>query len=330
MMGRFAFPYNAPMPKPRVIITETLDDTPAGWLAEQADVVWCAHDDAGLSGHLATAEGLVVRTYTQVNDAMLDAAPKLRVVGRAGVGLDNIDVPACRRRGVEVVYTPDANTQAVVEYLFALILDAHRPRASLTEPIDAATFHRLRKEQVGLQIERLSLGILGFGRIGKRVGQVAHAIGMSVLVNDILPEASLRKQVEYPYDFVDKKELFSRSDVLTIHVDGRATNHHLVDDFLLSQMKPDALLINAARGPLIDNKALAAGAKQVAPTGGRAVLDVHDPEPIPADYPFWGMPNVRLLPHLASRTNEALENMSWVVKDVMAVLEGGKPHYPAP
>jgi len=318
------------MIKPRVIITETLDDTPASWLDGHADVVWCAHDHPDLPKHLAAAEGLVVRTYTQVNDALLNAAPKLRVVGRAGVGLDNIDVKACRARGVEVVYTPDANTQAVVEYIFALILDAVRPRISLTEPIDAATFHKLRKEQVGLQIETMSLGILGFGRIGKRVGQVANAIGMNVIVNDILPEASLRKQVDYPYDYVDKQELFSHSDVLTIHVDGRGTNRHLIDEFLLSLMKPDALLINAARGMLIDNAALASWAQQVQPTGGRAVLDVHDPEPIPADYPLWGLPNVRLLPHLASRTNEAMENMSWVVKDVMAVLEGGKARYPAP
>lgn len=318
------------MPKPRVIITETLDDTPAAWLNEQADVVWCAHDNADLPKQLAAAEGLVVRTYTQVNKALLQAAPKLRIVGRAGVGLDNIDVKACRARGVEVVYTPDANTQAVVEYVFGLILDAARPRDTLTERIDAATFHQLRKEQVGLQIESLTLGILGFGRIGKRVGQVAHAIGMNVLVNDILPEAALRKQVEYPYDFVDKKELFSRSDVLTIHVDGRPMNHHLVDAYLLSQLKPDAMLINAARGPLIDNVALADWAKAVASTGGRAVLDVHDPEPIPADYPFWDMPNVRLLPHLASRTNEALQNMSWVVKDVIAVLSGERPTFSAP
>ena len=99
---------------PRVLITETLSPVAADWLGKHADVVWCAHDDAGLNDQLALADGLVVRTYTVVDEAFLGRALKLKVVGRAGVGLDNIDLEACKRRGVRVVYTPDANTQAVV------------------------------------------------------------------------------------------------------------------------------------------------------------------------------------------------------------------------
>ena len=321
------------MPKdgaPTVLVTETLDDEPARWLAERVNLVRCSHENTEeLNRLLTTAEGLVVRTYTRVDESLLKRAPKLKVVGRAGVGLDNIDLAACKKRGVQVVFTPDANTQAVVEYVLGLMLDALRPRYTLTGPVPVEEFHKLRKEQVGVQLDELTLGILGFGRIGKRLGAVAHAVGMKVLANDLLPEAELRKGAEYAWDFVGTAELFSRSDVLTIHVDGRPGNHHLINGDALRQLKPSCLFINAARGMLVDNTALAAWAKAVEKKGGRAILDVHDPEPLPPNYPLYGLPNVRLLPHLASRTDRALANMSWVVRDVAAVLIGEKPEFPA-
>src|ERR1041385_1653286 len=179
--------------RPTVIVTETLDETPAKWLAERVNLIWASIEKGEeLASHLPSADGLVVRTYTRVNDALLEQAPKLRVVGRAGVGLDNIDLEACKRRGVMVVSTPDANTQAVVEYVFAEMLDALRPRHDLPTRVTDKEFHRLRKVLVGKQLDQITLGIVGFGRIGKRVGEVAHAIGMKVLVNDLLPEAELR------------------------------------------------------------------------------------------------------------------------------------------
>lgn len=316
-----------------VLVTETLDGAPERWLTERARVTRVSFEKADdVARAIADADGLLVRTYTKVNDALLAKAPRLKVVGRAGVGLDNVDVAACHNRGVQVVYTPDANTQAVVEYIFALIFDAIRPRHTIEKPITAAEFHRLRREHVGTQLDSLTLGILGFGRIGKRVARAAHAMGVKVIVNDVLPEATLRSLVEYPFEFVAKEDLYRRSDVLTIHVDGRASNRLLIGGASLALLKPTCLLINAARGMLIDNAALAAWAKRVAPTGGKAVLDVHEPEPLPekADaYPLYGLPNVRLLPHLASRTPEAMENMNWVVRDVIAVLEGKTPQYPA-
>jgi phosphoglycerate dehydrogenase-like enzyme len=312
-----------------VVITETLDAEPAAWLGERANVVWCSHQDPAFDRHLATADALVVRTYTLVNNALLAKAPRVKVVGRAGVGLDNIDLPACQRRGVMVVSTPDANTQAVVEYLFGLILDDIRPRYTLSAPVSPDDFHKLRKEQVGIELADLTLGILGFGRIGKRVGQVATALGMKVLVNDILPEEGLRRAVNYDFAFVAKPALYAGSDILTIHVDGRAENRQMMNAAAMAQLRPSCMFINAARGMLVDNNALAAWAKANAAKGGRLILDVHDPEPMPPEYPLYGLPNVRLLPHLASRTDKALKNMSWVVRDVLAVLEGRKPQYPA-
>ncbi len=310
-----------------VLITETLDDTCAKWLDSCANVVWHAHDEPGLATVLAKAQGAVVRTYTQVDDAFLDQAPLLKVVGRAGVGLDNIDLDACRERGVQVVYTPDANTQAVIEYVFGLILDHYRPRYTLSQAVEPSDFHQLRKEQVGRQLDELTLGILGFGRIGKRLGKAAHALGIKILANDLLPAEQLQSEIDYPIELVDKDQLYRESDILSIHVDGRAENHHLLDTKAFAQLKPEGLFINAARGMLVNDEALAVHLKNC--PASFAVLDVHDPEPPQATNPLFGLPNARLLPHLASRTDCALQNMSWVVRDVMAVLDGHPPQYPA-
>lgn len=315
--------------KPKVILTEHLDDDAAQWLAEQTDLLRCSHEDAGFDAALAQAQGLVIRTYTIINDALLDKAPKLRVVGRAGVGLDNVDLEACKRRGVVVVSTPDANTQAVVEYVWALVLDAMRPRASMTGRTSPADFHEMRKVNVGPQLDEMTLGILGMGRIGRRVAQVAQAIGMRVIYNDLLSPAELRLPAGLTAQAVDKPALWSGCDILTVHVDGRRSNRNLIDAGVLAQLKPSCLLINTSRGFVIDPPALADWARHVADRGGRAALDVHDPEPPPADYPLWGLANVRLLPHLASRTHRAMNNMSWVVRDVVKVLAGQSPSWPA-
>ncbi len=318
---------------PTAIITETLDPVCADWLAQRCAVRWAKADEPGhdLASLLPEAEALVVRTYTEVNAALLSKAPKLRVVGRAGVGLDNINIPACRARGVEVVYTPDANTQAVVEYVFGLMLDWARPRTPLPARADAQAFHTLRKTEVGKQLDQLTLGILGLGRIGKRVATVAHALGINVLACDLLPEAALRKALPaVPFDYVDHATLMARADIVTIHTDGRPENTHFIDAPLLAHFPADfrGLVINAARGMLIDQAALNAWAG--AHPDATVVLDVMNPEPPNADEPLRQHPNVRILPHLASRTHEALANMSWVVRDVVRVLEGQPPHFPAP
>ena len=326
------------MTKPVVLITETLDETCAAWLAERAEVRWAKADEGvdQLDALLPEAEALIVRTYTQVNDALLGRAPKVRVVGRAGVGLDNIDLAACRQRDIEVVFTPDANTQAVVEYIFGLMLDWARPRTALPPDADDAAFHRLRKTEVGKQLDQLTLGIVGLGRIGRRVAQVADALGMTVLGTDLIPESVIRQSIQGTahqgagavlFDYVTHDELYERSDIVTIHVDGRPGNKQMINEAVLDRFRDNVLFINAARGMLVDHAALRAWAQ--AHPHARMILDVHDPEP-PDPGPLRDLPNVTLLPHLASRTHEALENMSWVVRDVMGVLDGQTPKFPAP
>jgi phosphoglycerate dehydrogenase-like enzyme len=320
----------------KVVLSEHLNDGAAAWLAERVELVRQPHEDAEALRHeLAAAEGLIVRTYTIVDDALLDAAPALRVVARAGVGLDNIDLDACRRRGVRVVHTPDANTQAVLEYVWALIFDALRPRLSLNEPISPEDFHRHRRENVGQQAGDWTLGVLGMGRIGRRVAEVGRAFGLRVQGHDLLSPAELGLDPGSAaggsgVEFVEPGRLWAESDLLTIHVDGRPENRHLIDAGVLEQLKPTCLLLNTSRGMVIDPAALAGWAERVVGQGSGAVLDVHDPEPPPADYPLWGLSNVRLLPHLASRTDRAMRNMSWVVRDVVRVLQGEEPEGEAP
>lgn len=314
-------------PKPIVLVTEGSDPRPLQWLREQADVREVRLEDPRLEAELASAEGMVVRTYTKVNDALLDKAPKLRVVGRGGVGLENIDVKACRRRGVEVVYTPDANTLAVGDFVFGYMLQLLRPwnffRDRAYEP---AEFKRIRNTVRGVQLNELTLGVLGMGRVGRRVGRIgAQGFGMRVIYNDL---RDVQSELTFDATPVDKQTLYREADVLTIHVDMRPGNENLVGAEQLAQLKPTAIVINTSRGEVLDAAALAEAIRSKRIAG--AALDVFAPEPPPADFPLLGLDNVLLTPHLAARTGTALENMSWVVRDVMAVLNGQKPQYPAP
>lgn len=315
------------MPKPLVVQTEDLDPAAAQWLGERCELVRCPwQDSAALERLLPRAAGLAVRTYTRVNSDLLAKAPNLRVVGRAGVGLDNIDLSACRARGVEVVYTPDANSTAVVELVFAVLLDAVRPRLFLDRPLEAAAWSDLRKELTGRrQLEEMTLGIWGLGRVGSRVARVAGALGMRVLYHDLRPIPESQRHGAAP---VDLMALLSQSDALTLHVDGRASNRHLLNARTLSSLKPDAIIVNASRGFVVDALALADHLRRH--VGASAILDVHEPEPIAPDNPLLGVPNAHLMPHIGAATAKAHRNMSGVVEDLWRVLAGERPHYPAP
>jgi phosphoglycerate dehydrogenase-like enzyme len=311
---------------PMVLITEGSDAVPLRWLAERAEVVEASSSDAAFAGHLSRAQGLIVRTYTRVDAALLDRAPNLKVVGRGGVGLENIDVPECRRRGIEVVYTPDANTLAVGDFVIGYMLQLLRPWGIFREAAySPAEFKRIRNTQRGRQLNELTLGILGMGRVGKRLGRIAaNGFGMRVIYHDLLDVTPLA----FPATAVEKRQLFAEADVLSLHVDMRPGNLHLVGAAELAQMKPDTLLINTSRGEVLDAAALAAALR--AGRLGGAAIDVFDPEPPAADFPLIGLPNVLLTPHMAARTHTAIQNMSWVVRDVWAVLEGNAPKFAAP
>lgn len=312
---------------PLVVIAEELDEACRRWLGERCELAQCPSDDAARFGPLLErAQGLVVRTYTKVDAALLARAPALRVVGRAGVGIDNIDVSACRARGVEVVYTPDANTRAVVELVTSFMLDALRPRLFLERALDLGAWKRARQELVApRQLSELTLGVLGLGRVGTGVARVGAALDMRVMFHDLLDLGPDRRAGARA---VGLGELLSSADVLSVHVDGRASNRGLLAARELARLKPDALLINTSRGFVIDAPALASWLRSN--PGGRAILDVHEPEPFDASYPLLGLPNAHLSPHIGAATARAHANMSWVVRDVWRVLSGEAAQFPAP
>jgi phosphoglycerate dehydrogenase-like enzyme len=316
---------NANMPV--VLVTEGSDAKPLNWLRERAEVIEIGPDDPSFGQRLAAADGMVVRTYTKVNEAMLARAPKLKVVGRGGVGLENIDVAACRRRGIEVVYTPDANTLAVGDFVIGYMLQLLRPWGFFRDAaLDPKEFKRFRNTERGVQLNELTLGILGMGRVGRRLGHIAaNGFGMNVIYNDVV---DVRSQLDFPAAPVDKPALYRGADVLSLHVDMRPGNERLVGREQLAMMKASAILINTSRGEVLDAQALAEAVRDKRLAG--AAMDVFDPEPPKADFPLLGLNNVLLTPHVAARTYTAIENMSWVVRDIVAVLKGEPPRYPAP
>lgn len=313
------------MTKPIIIQTEDLDPVPAAWLRERAELIPCGHADARLPELLKAADGLIVRTYTRVDQELLSKGPRLRVVARAGVGLDNIDIPACRARGIEVVHTPGANTRAVVEYVTALMLDALRPRAYLDRALPADQWIAVRKElNAPRQLCDLTLGIYGMGRIGTQVARLGAAFNMRVLYTDLVEVPEGARSGAIP---VTPERLLREADIVTVHVDERPENRNLLGEEAMGSLRADVLFINTSRGFVVDHAALAVFLR--AHPRAQAMLDVHEPEPIVASNPLLGLPNARLSPHIASATDSAKREMSWVVRDVWRVLNGEKPEFRA-
>lgn len=306
--------------KPLIVVTEPLSDRAMEFLRAHGEVRQVKPAEAPQA--VAEADALVVRTYTQVDEALLAKAPSLKVVGRAGVAVENIDVAACRRRSIEVVHTPDANTLAVVDYVIRMIVELNRRFWPLQRAVSGEEFHAARKNQFGRFLADMTLGIVGCGRIGSRVGRAAAGLGMRVLYNDIRPI-----ELDYPAQAVDKPTLYAASDIVTIHVPLTDQTRRFIDAAALRQFKDGAQFINAARGQCVNYPDLAEAIRQ-----GRisaAVVDCHDPEPPPPDYPMFGLANVILTPHVAARVPDAVQRMCDVVFDVVAVLEGRPPKFPA-
>jgi D-3-phosphoglycerate dehydrogenase len=228
---------------------------------------------------------------------------------------------------VEVVNTPDANTLAVGDFVIGYALQLLRPWAFFKDrAYEPKEFKRIRDTQRGVQLNELTIGILGMGRVGRRVGKIAaNGFGMRVIYNDLL---DVKAHLVFEAAAVDKETLFREADIVSLHVDMKAGNENLVGTELLSLMKQTAILINTSRGEALDDVALAEALREKRIAG--AAIDVFDPEPPKSDYPLLGLENVLLTPHMAARTHTAIENMSWVVRDVVEVLHGRAPKCPAP
>ena len=263
--------------------------------------------------------GLVVRSETKVTARVLEAATNLKVVGRAGVGVDNVDVEAATRRGVIVMNTPGGNTISTGEHAFSLMLAIARNIPQADASVKAGKWDR--KAFVGVELYNKTLAILGMGRIGTEIARRAMAFGMRVLAYDPYLSASRARSLQV--ELVEKlDDLLPAADFITLHMPLTAETKHMLNAERLARTKPGVRIINCARGGLIDETALAEAlaSKQVA----AAALDVFEEEPLPADYFLRRLPNIVLTPHLGASTTEAQEGVGREVAQQIraALLEG--------
>ncbi|MBX6316749.1 MAG: hydroxyacid dehydrogenase, partial [Isosphaeraceae bacterium] len=262
-----------------------------------------ALDPATLQREAADAEALVVRTAGVIDAALMDSAPRLKVIGRHGVGYDHIDVPAATARGIQVVYTPGANTESVCQHTIAFLIaiSKHFPQQMAKLPIGR---YNDRTKHVGRDLTGRTLGIIGFGRIGRRVGEVAYqAFGMRVLYNDIVP-APPEVEAKAAARRVGLDELLRESEYITLHVPLDESTRRLINRDALAKMRPDAILVNTCRGPVVDEAAVAEALDAHRLWGYAA--DVFEVEPPPPDHPLIGRPDCMLTPHSAAQTIESL------------------------
>ncbi|MFV0459615.1 MAG: phosphoglycerate dehydrogenase [Actinomycetales bacterium] len=308
---------HTPDGKPVVLISEKLSPATVDALGGDVQVRHVdGTDRAALLAEIADASALLVRSATQVDAELLAAAPKLQVVARAGVGLDNVDVPAATTAGVMVVNAPTSNIRSAAEHACALILAAARRVAPASQTLKAGTWERNRF--TGTELAGKTLGVVGLGRIGVLVAQRMAAFDMTVMAYDPYVSASRAAQLGVHLTGLD--ELMAASDVVTVHLPKTPETLGLIDERLLAAAKPGLVLVNASRGGIVDEDALAG-----ALTEGRvsaAGLDVFAAEPC-TESPLFGFDQVVVTPHLGASTHEAQEQAGIAVaRSVRLALAG--------
>jgi (S)-sulfolactate dehydrogenase len=296
-----------------IIITEFMDQTAVDDLAADFEVVYdpdLVDQPDRLHDLIDAARALIVRNRTQVRGALLDAAVALKVVGRLGVGLDNIDMDACRARDIAVCPATGANNVSVAEYVVTTLLTLLRgPAYGVSQAVLAGDWPRT--DAIGREGSGKTLGLIGFGAIGRDVAGRA-----ALLAAD---DPAWKDATSMTMD-----ELVANADVISLHVPLTDQTRHLIDADAIARMKPDAILVNAARGGVVDEKALAVALK-----GGKlggAALDVFETEPVTAQSGahMADVPNLILTPHIAGLTDEAnLRTSDLTAANVRSVLEGG-------
>ena len=247
----------------------------------------------------ANAQAMIVRSATTVDAEMLDAAPSLRVIVRAGVGTDNIDLKTAGERGIVVMNAPDSNTIAAAEHTFALILALARNIPIAHQAMREGRWDR--KKFMGVELRGKTLGIIGLGRIGRAVARRAKAFRMTLLAHDPVTTPEVFERTEARA--VSLEVLFAQSDFITLHAPVTDKTRGMINASAIARMKKGVRIINAARGALIDARALADAVQRGKVAG--VALDVYDVEPPPADYPLLGLEGVVHTPHLGASTFEA-------------------------
>ncbi|MDE0168588.1 MAG: hydroxyacid dehydrogenase [bacterium] len=303
--------------RPVVVIAEVLAASCAEYLGGSCDVVEAAGEPRGrLLELLAEAEGLVVRSGTQVDGELMDAAPRLRVVGRAGVGVDNIDLDEATRRGVLVVNAPLANSVSAAEHAFGLMLSVARNIARGDASIRSGRWDRAKFR--GVELDGKTLGLVGMGRIGSLVAQRALAFGMKVLAYD--PYITAEQARAAGGELRDLDSLLADSDFISLHLPRTPETENLLGREAFAKAKRGVRIVNASRGGIIDEEALVEAIRDGKVAG--AALDVYAEEPMTGG-PLTEVPEVVLTPHLGASTVEAQNKAGLhVAESVVAGLAG--------
>ncbi len=249
-------------------------------------------------------DGLIIRSATQVTPRVIESADRLRVVGRAGIGVDNVDIPAASRRGIVVMNTPTGNSVTTAEHALALLASLARKIPQAVTSMRGGKWEKSKFQ--GREIAFKTLGIIGLGNIGRIVADRAQGLKLKVIGVD--PLMSSDRAAELGIELVELDDLFKRADFLTIHAPLTPETKNMIDDAAFKKMKSSALLVNAARGGIVDEEALARAITAGEIAG--AALDVFSKEPIDGDHPLLSLDNVLCTPHLGASTSEAQERVA--------------------
>ncbi|MCW5666457.1 MAG: hydroxyacid dehydrogenase [Piscinibacter sp.] len=302
----------------RIVITEFMDERAVASLAAAHDVLYDARlvDDAPrLLQEARGADAIIVRNRTQVRGELLAALARCRVVGRLGVGLDNIDVAGCEARGMQVIPATGANALSVAEYVIASAMLLLRGAYVSTAEVASGAWPRTALSN-GREIGGKTLGLIGFGGIGQLVAKLARALGMDVCAFDAMMDDDHPAYAELGVRCAGLDEVIKASDVISLHVPLVDSTRGLFDAARIAAMKPGAVLINTARGGIVDEPALAAALREK--RLGGAAIDVFGTEPLPAAPHFQGCPNLLLTPHIAGLTAEANDRVSSLIAQRVA------------
>jgi D-3-phosphoglycerate dehydrogenase len=315
------------MSRPRVLITEPIHPVGVERVAREAEAIYLP-DRPGetVDQHLPNVDGVIVRT-AKLTAERLRSAPRLRVIGKHGVGVDNVDVGAARELGIVVVSTPGANSEAVAEHALTLMLVVARRIATSSRMLREGRFDAARGTALAVDLRGKTLGLIGLGNIGARLATMCRsALAMRVIAYD--PFVSPARAAELGVELAaELPPLLRAADVVSIHTPLTPQTRGIVGADALALMKPSAILVNCARGGLVDEAALLAALREGRLAG--AGLDVWAAEPTPIDHPLLALENVVATPHVAGASQEAFVAMAeTVAEDVLRVLRGEPPANP--
>jgi len=268
------------------------------------------------------ADALILGSIGNITHEVLEGVEKLKVIARHGVGVDNVDLEAATNRGVIVTYTPHANAESVAEHTFALMLSLLRRIHEASEAVKCGMWKR-RSEFIGVEVKGKTLGIIGLGTIGRRVAEIAKlGFKMKVIAYDPYVPKDIAEKLGVT--MVDLSTLLREADIVTIHAALTSETHHMIGESEFKLMKSTAIIINTARGAIIDEEALIKALKEKWIAG--AALDVLEEEPPSSENPLLEMSNVIITPHIAAFTKEALRRMdNMMAEDIIRVYNGLKP-----